>query len=325
MKPPKALYGVKDDFSDLISMVGQWRFWRTVLAMVVGLTCFSLSVNGILIPNHFNASGATGIALALFYLFGRPSVGVYYWALNIPILWLGWRFMSLRVVLFAMIGVVISGTVLQITQLFTLPLQDPMMAAIMGGTLSGFGVGLYLRYGGSAGGLDIVAVVLRRKFGVPMGQTFISINALNVLAAGVLGQSLSLAFYTAVATYVHSTMVERMQSGFSARKSALIITSRPEEVSEAILRTLNRGCTFFHGSGGMSKQDIRLIYTVVNFIELARLKEILHTIDKSAFMSVSNVCEVIGNRFISWEEEGFGAQSRSSRARRALAKSVSEP
>jgi uncharacterized membrane-anchored protein YitT (DUF2179 family) len=310
MKPPKALYGVKDDFSDLMWVMGQWRFWRTVLAMGVGLTCFSLSVNGILIPNHFNASGATGIALTLYYIFGAPSVGVYYWALNIPILWLGWRFMSLRVVFFAIIGVVISGGVLQLTQKMTLTLDDPMMAAIMGGTLSGFGVGLYLRYGGSAGGLDIVAVVLRRKFGVPMGQTYMSINALNVVAAGILGQSLSLAFYTAIATYVHSTMVDRMQSGFSARKSAFIITSKPDEVSEAILRTLNRGCTFFHGSGGMSRQELRLIYTVVNFIELARLKEILHTIDKGAFMAVSNVCEVIGNRFITWEDEGFGQLQR---------------
>jgi uncharacterized membrane-anchored protein YitT (DUF2179 family) len=310
MKPPKALYGVKDDFSDLMWAMGQWRFWRTVVAMVVGLTCFSLSVNCVLIPNHFNASGATGIALALFYLFGKPSVGVFYWALNIPILFVGWRFMNVKVVLFAIIGVVISGTALQLTQRLALPIDDPMMAAILGGTLSGFGVGLYLRYGGSAGGLDIIAVVLRRKFGIPMGQTFISINAINVAAAGILGHSLSLGFYTAVATFVHSTMVDRMQSGFSSRKSALIITSKPEQVSEAILRTLNRGCTFFHGSGGMSKQDLRLIYTVVNFIELARLKEILHGIDSTAFMSVSNVTEVIGNRFISWEEEGYGQKLR---------------
>ena len=218
--------------------------------------------------------------------------------------------MSLKLVVYAVAGVLISGTVLQLTQGLALPLAEPMMAAIIGGFLSGLGVGLYLRYGGSAGGLDIVAVVMRRKFGMPMGQTFIAVNALNVLAAGLIGHDLSLGFYTAIATFVHSSMVDRMQSGFSARKSAFIITSKPDLLSREILRSLRRGCTFFHASGGMTQKDIRLIYTVVNFIELARLKEMLHGIDPDAFMAVSNVCEVIGNRFVSWEEEGFARARR---------------
>lgn len=318
MKPRQMLTDVKDDVKDLLQDARSWRFWRTIVAMAVGLTLFSLSVNCVLIPNHFNASGATGIALALFYLFGRPSVGVYYWALNVPILFLGWHFMSLKLVVYAVIGVFISGAALQLTHGLALPLADPMMAAIIGGALSGLGVGLYLRYGGSAGGLDIIAVVMRRKFGVPMGQTFISVNALNVLSAGFLGHDLGLGFYTAIATYVHSSMVDRMQSGFTARKSAFIITSKPEALSREILRSLNRGCTFFHASGGMTQKEVRLIYTVVNFIELARLKEMLYGIDPNAFMAVSDVCEVIGNRFVSWEQEGFA------RARR-IAEVVKEP
>jgi uncharacterized membrane-anchored protein YitT (DUF2179 family) len=317
MKTASALHGVKDDLSDLLWSMGQWPFWRTIAAMALGLTLFSLSVNAILIPNHFNASGATGIALALYYLFGRPSVGVYYWALNIPILLIGWRMMSLRLVAFALFGVLFSGGVLQLTAPLALHIDDPMMAAILGGSLSGFGVGLYLRYGGSAGGLDIIAVVLRRRLGVPMGQTFIVVNALNVLAGGLIGHSLTLGFYTAVATFVHSRMVDRMQSGFSARKSAFIMTRDPDRVSQEILRTLNRGCTFFNATGGMSKKPSQVIYTVVNFMELARLKEILYGIDPGAFMAVSDACEVIGNRFISWEDEGFGKKPR----RPAVAKS----
>lgn len=310
MKTQALLRNVKDDFFDLATSLNSWRFWRTLAMMTVGLTLMSLAINGVLIPHHLNASGATGIALSLYYFFGKPSVGVYYWLINVPILIVGWRAMSLKFVFLAIVGVAISGASLQLTHGIVLPCHDQMMAAVMAGTLSGLGVGLYLRYGGSAGGLDIVAAVLRRKMGIPMGQTFIGVNALNVLAAGLLSHSLEVAFYSAIAVFVHSRMVDRMQSGFSARKAAFIITREPDKLASEILRTLRRGCTFFFASGGMTQQETRVIYTVVNFIELARLKEILYHMDPTAFLAVHDTTEVIGNRFISWEEEGFVGKRR---------------
>ena len=109
---------------------------------------------------------------------------------------------------------------------------------------------------------------------------------------------------------VHSAMVDRMQSGFSARKAAFIVTREPDLLAREILRTLNRGCTFFLAKGGMTQQETRVIYTVVNFIELARLKEILYNMDPNAFLAVHTTSEVIGNRFISWEQEGFEQKRR---------------
>ncbi|HET6346921.1 MAG TPA: YitT family protein, partial [Myxococcota bacterium] len=190
---------------------------------------------------------------------------------------------------------------------------DPLMAAIIAGVLSGTGVGLYLRYGGSAGGMDIVAAVLRRKVGIPMGTTFISVNFLNVVAGGLISRSLDIAFYTFIAMFVHSRMVERMQAGFSARKACFIVTSQADAIAEQIIRTLNRGVTFLHGSGGMSQQPTRVVYTVINMIELARLKEIIFNLDPAAFISINNASEVIGNRFVSWADEGFAHRVTSTR------------
>ena len=327
MGAPTLLRNVKDDFFDLATSVNSWAFWRTIGMTTVGLTLLGLSINGVLIPHKLNASGATGIALSLFYLFHWPSVGVYYWLINIPVLWLGYRTMSLRFVVMALIGVAISGLTLQITSEVRLPCHDLMMAAIVAGSLSGLGVGMYLRFGGSAGGLDIVAAVMRRKLGVPMGQTFIAVNALNVIVAGLLARSFETAFYSAIAVAVHSTMVDRMQSGFSARKAAFIITREPDKLAREILRTLNRGCTFFFAKGGMTQQETRVIYTVVNFIELARLKEILYNMDPNAFLAVHTTSEVIGNRFISWEQEGFEQRRkrRSQRVRDACTGTPSAP
>lgn len=309
----RALY---DDIYEVGLAACGRRFWRTVTATAFGLILFAVAVNGVLIPNHLSASGATGIALTLYYLAGWPSVGVFYWLINVPILVLGWRVLSLEFVVVALLGVALSGATLQLTQGVLLPCHDLMMAAILAGALSGFGVGFYLRYGGSAGGLDVVALVMRRKWGVSMGQTFFVVNWLNVLAAGLLGGGLEQGFYTAVAVFVHARMVDRMQSGFSERKAAFIITAEPDRLAHEITRTLRRGCTFFGAEGGMTRQPMRVVYTVVNFLELARLKEIVYALDAKAFLAVTTTAEVIGNRFMTWEDEGIARRRR----RRAAAK-----
>jgi uncharacterized membrane-anchored protein YitT (DUF2179 family) len=301
---------VKDDFYDLTHSVCSWKFWQTVAVMCFGLSLMGVAINGILLPHKMVSSGATGIAMTVYYFLGKPSVGVIYWLLNVPILIVGYRAMSLRFVVLAIIGVFISGATLQFTHAVRLPMADPMMASITAGFLTGTGVGLYLRFGGSAGGLDIVAAVLRRKLGFPMGSTFLAVNVLNIVAGYVLTGSQEIAFYTAVAMFVHSRMVERMQSGFSGRKAAFIVSSQPDLLARQILKMLNRGCTFFHASGGMSQKQTRVIYTVVNMIELARLKEMIYNLDPQAFISISDATEVIGNRFIKWEDEGFEKSRR---------------
>ncbi len=297
--------GVKDDFYDLVHSLNSWKFWQTIAIMCVGLTFFSIGINAILVPHKFISSGATGIALILYYVFGSPSVGTIYWLLNIPILLVGWRTMSMKFVVLAVLGVFISGLTMQLTHDVRIPIQDPLMAAILAGVLTGGGSGLYLRFGGSAGGLDIVAAVVRRKWGIPMSTTFISVNAVNFILGGIINHSLEIAFYTAVAMVVHSRMIERMQTGFSSRKAALIVTSRSEEIAEQVMRRLNRGVTFLQGYGGRSQRSIRVIYTVVNVIELARLKEIIFHSDPKAFVAVTETAEVIGNRFVSWAQQGF--------------------
>lgn len=309
--------GVKDDFHDLAHSINTWGFWKSVLMTAVGCTIFSIGINGILIPHKYLSSGTTGIALVLFYLLKGPSLGLIYWLINIPILIVGWRSMSLKYVVLAIIGVFVSGAAMQLTHDIRIPTPDPLMAAIIAGVITGTGVGTYLRFGGSAGGVDVVATLIRRKFGIPMGTTFISVNAVNFVA-GALMNDMNIAFYTAIAMYVHSRVVESVQTGFSQRKAAFIVTREPDAVAEQVMKRLNRGVTFLEGAGGMSKRPTRVVYTIINMVELARLKEIIFHIDPTAFLSVNNTAEVIGNRFVTWEEQGYGK----SRAQRALEPAV---
>ena len=105
--------------------------------------------------------------------------------------------------------------------------------------------------------------------------------------------------------YVFSWSMEKGQVGFSQRKSVLIISDKSEEVAEKVLKKLDRGFTYFHASGGYYKGDKRVIYTVINLIELGRLKEYLFMTDPQAFISIQDTGDVIGKRFIKWEDQGF--------------------
>ena len=105
--------------------------------------------------------------------------------------------------------------------------------------------------------------------------------------------------------YVFSWSMQKGQIGLSQRKSVFIISSKPEEVAENVLQKLDRGFTFFHASGGHASEEKRVIYTVINLLELGRLKEYLFKTDPDAFVSVQDTGDVIGKHFLTWEEEGF--------------------
>lgn len=303
-----AARGMREEFYEAVHAVGSRQFWITLVVTWVGVAAYSIGVNALLVPHHFIATGATGIALVISYLTGWPQVGLIYWAINVPILLVGWRTMSMRFVVMALLGAFFSGLSMQLTAGVVIPAADPLMAAIIAGVLTGGGSGLYLRFGGSAGGMDIVAAVMRRRFGIPMGNTFLAVNAINFLAGGLHNASLALTFYSAVAVAVHVRVLEFMQSDFASRKAVLIVTSLPDTMAQQILRRLRRGVTFLHGAGGMSQRDVKVIYTVVNVVEVARLKELIFHCDTHAFVSVLDLTEVIGNRFRTWSSQGF--QSR---------------
>ena len=110
--------------------------------------------------------------------------------------------------------------------------------------------------------------------------------------------------------YIFTWCMQKGLIGFSQRKSVFIISSKPELVAEKILQKMDRGFTYFHASGGYAGGEKRVIYTVINLLELGRLKEYLFETDPDAFMAIQDTGDVIGRRFLTWEEEGFRALKR---------------
>jgi uncharacterized membrane-anchored protein YitT (DUF2179 family) len=265
-----------------------------LLLITLGSIICAVAVNGILIPHKFLSAGFTGLSLIIFFIFSSISLSVIYVLLNIPLFILGWKHVSRRFFLYSVTGVMIYTVSLQYTK-FLLPVDEKILAALLAGLLSGIGSGLILKSVGSAGGLDILSVILFKKFGIRLGTVSLASNGVILLAAAFIF-SLEQALYTLIYVYITSSVLNFITTGLSKRKAVIIVTPKWQEVSAQISNILNRGLTIFQGNGGYSGESEKIIYTVLTFQELSRLKSFILTLDPRCFMVVSDTQEVMGSR-----------------------------
>jgi uncharacterized membrane-anchored protein YitT (DUF2179 family) len=268
--------------------------WNLLL-LCVGSAIAAVGLHGILIPHRFVSGGVTGLALVVHYLAPYLSVALVYAAMNVPLFLAGWFFISRRFFFYSVAGTLIFTAAVAWVNLGVIPVREPLLAAILAGLILGTGSGIILKSLGSGGGTDILAVILYQRFSVRLGTTTLSFNAV-VLAAAAFFFSVEDALYTLIYLYVTSQVVNLVVMGLSQRKAIIIISPQWQEISEAILNEIHRGVTILQGEGGYSGQEQKVLYTVVNFLELGTLKQIVRRVDPSAFVVVSDTAEVMGHR-----------------------------
>jgi len=178
---------------------------------------------------------------------------------------------------------------------FPIPVQDKFLCAILAGIIMGVGTGIILRSAGSSGGTDILSVMVLTKFAIRMGNTVIAFNTAILIITALLF-SLESALYTLIFIYVTAHFLDLIVTGLSQRKSVMIISRSQEEIVRTIMKNLNRGVTVIKGRGGYTGELSEIIYTVITFRELSRLKRLITRIDPDAFVVVSDTTEVIGHR-----------------------------
>jgi uncharacterized membrane-anchored protein YitT (DUF2179 family) len=267
--------------------------WNVALITLGSVLC-AAAINGILIPQKFFAAGFTGVALILHYFVPSLQVGVLYFVINIPLYALGWKYVGRRFFLYSIAGVFIFSAALALPY-GIFPVQDKTLSAILAGIISGVGSGIILRSLGSAGGLDILSIILMKQFSIRLGSTILGFNAL-VLVIGAVFFSLENALYTLVYIYVSAYIVNLVVTGLSQRKAVCIISSQWERITHEIQEKIQRGVTILQGQGGYSRQEHRILYTVITFRELSILKRLVSGIDPDAFVVVTDTLEVMGQR-----------------------------
>ncbi|MFO8166135.1 MAG: YitT family protein [Thermodesulfobacteriota bacterium] len=267
--------------------------WNLILIAVGSILC-AIGINGILIPQHFLSGGFTGVALIIHYLAPSLPIAMLYFILNIPIFALGWMYVGRRFFLYSIAGLLIFSGAL-ICPNILLPVHDKILTALLAGIIIGLGSGIILRSLGSAGGLDILSIILMKRFSIRLGTSILACNAL-ILGVGAVLFSLEMALYTLIYLYVNSSVVNLVVMGLSQRKAVHIISPKWETIAHEIHEKIHRGVTIMQGEGGYTREKHQVLYTVISFQELPRLKRLITVVDPDAFVVVTDTLEVMGQR-----------------------------
>ncbi len=267
-----------------------------LLYITAGALLISFSLNTILIPYGLLAGGITGLSLIIFYLFKIP-VFISVLVLNIPVFWWGAREISRSFFFYSLAGTVALSVLQPATYGYIPPFRlDMVLAAVFGGALSGAGFGLIFRGHGSTGGTDIIAVVMRKKKGLGIGEVTFYSNLL-VIIISLFFFPLNIGLYTIISIFITGKLIDVIITGLNVSKAVFIVSNKSSEISLRIIGELHRGVTHLAGEGAFTHHEKTIINCVINRFELARLKNIVAETDPDAFMYISDASEVLGRGF----------------------------
>jgi uncharacterized membrane-anchored protein YitT (DUF2179 family) len=264
------------------------------LLITVGCILCAIAINGILIPQHFATSGITGIALIIHRIFPQINIGIIYFLCNIPLFGLAWMAVGRRFFFYSLVGMAVLSLAVALIKI-PIHLEDKILNALWAGLVSGAGVGITLRSSGSQGGIDILSVMLLKRFSIGIGNTILAVNCL-VLLLVALAYSLTALLYTLIVIYVSTKVASIVITGFSQRKAVMIISPAWQKISREILKDIRGGVTIIKGKGGYSGKEENILYTVVTIREVGSLKRLVQRIDPDAFVVISPTQEVMNYR-----------------------------
>lgn len=268
--------------------------WNLLL-ISAGSIVFGIGFKAIAVPHGFVTGGISGLGLFLFYVGGLLSPALWYLVVNIPIFLIGWIFVSRRFFFYSLYGMAATTLVIEMIR-FTLPINEQILAVLAGGILMGTGSGIILHSLGSAGGLDILAIIFNQQFNIRMGMFFLAFNmVLFSFSFGFLDTDLVL--YSIFMSFITSQTLDYVLTIFNQRKMVIIISDFNDRIAKEIQERLRRGVTFLNGSGAYSGKAKKIILTVVNNYQLKRLEEAALSVDPQAFVITENTFNVLGRGF----------------------------
>lgn len=263
--------------------------------VIVGSSIVAVAFNVFLLPNRIASGGVSGISTIFDALFGWEPAFVQ-WAFNIPLFISGVVLLGGAYGLKTLVGTLFLPFVVFLTSDVEPWTLDPLLGALFGGIGVGLGLGIAFRGKASTGGTDLAAQIIQKYTGLSLGTCVALIDGMIVLAAAIIFD-IERGLYAMIGLYVTSKTIDLVQVGFGRSKMALIITCKEEEVREGVLNKIDRGVTKLSAYGGYTDQVRPILMCVVDQTEFTKLKQLVKTIDPSAFVIVTDASEVLGEGF----------------------------
>ena len=267
-----------------------------IIWITLGTLIAAFSLECVLIPNDVIDGGIVGISIMANYLTKYP-LGLFLIVLNLPFVVMAFQKFGKMFVFLMFYGLItlalFSEAFLHTKYVFT---NDTLLAALFGGMILGMGVGIVLKSNASLDGTEIMAMKLAQKQPFSVGEIIMFFNIFIFTVAGfVYGPDK--AMYSAITYFIAYRLIDIVLQGLNEAKSIFIISSKYNEIGKEIMKTLDKSVTYLNAEGGYSGAKSKMIYCVITKIEIQKTKDIVNSIDPSAFIAIENVHEVEGKRY----------------------------
>ena len=259
--------------------------------ITIGILLASLALEIFLIPNRIIDGGITGISIILSFL-TNINLSIFIIVINIPFLLLGFKHLGKNFLIRTTFAMIIFSFLLEQFKQVDVVTNDVLLATVFGGILLGIGVGFVIRYGACLDGVETIAILINKKTSFSVGQVILLVNLVIYMVAGIVF-GWDRALYSIMTYFITYKIIDIVSEGLEQAKSALIITNHGDEIANSIYKKLGRTVTFIEGEGLISGKKV-VLYVVVTRIELRELKKIIEDDDVSAFMTITDVSEVVG-------------------------------
>jgi uncharacterized membrane-anchored protein YitT (DUF2179 family) len=277
---------------------------RPYMVIAFGLLIFSIAWTAFLLPHQISGSGVSGIAAIIYYATGIP-MGYTYFAINALFLLVAMKLLGAGFGIKTIYGIALGAAMLSVLQPL-IPDQivgEKFMSAIIGGGLCGVGVGIIFTQGGSAGGTDIIAMIVTKYRNISPGRVILYCDVVIIGSSYFIlshleaAQRIETMVYGFVTMAIQAYTIDAVLSGNRQSVQIFIFSKRYEQIADLITAKIKRGVTVIDGTGWYTRENQKVIVTLVRKQEASDLYRIVKEVDTNAFITVANVMGVYGKGF----------------------------
>lgn len=270
-----------------------------VLTILLGSSLYSLGFDLFWKPAALNGGGVSGLALIIVKVTGFASVGLLNFIINIPLFIAGRAKLGNRFFIGSCIGMLFSSLTLDLFDRIPVPqLDNVLLPAIYGGVICGFGIGLIIRAGASAGGSDILIRLIKMKYqNASVGTISLVIDCCIILLNALVFKDIQTALYSGISVYIYSKVFDAVIYSFDYSRVALIISKNHDIIAQSISEHLHRGVTFLEGEGYYTREHTRVVMTALPNKQLPELKQLVTEADPHAFIIIQDSHNILGEGF----------------------------
>lgn len=279
--------------------------WQNIIFLTIAGLINAFGITVFLSPVNLYDSGISGTSMLLSQVTPKSlSLSFFLIVLNIPLFLYGYKKQGKIFTLYAIYTVFIySLCAWLITDILPIDVscvspvagKDLLLCSVFGGVISGAGSGLALKFGGAMDGVEVMAVIFAKKIGISVGTFVMIYNLILYIICGFVFGSFILPLYSIVTYFAALKTLDFIVEGLDRSKAAIIVTKKPEKICESLTDAFECGVTEISATGGFSKEPCSVVYFVVNRFQIGRMKNIVHNIDSSAYITINEVADVFSS------------------------------